>query len=116
MTGMRRILLLTGTPYRKDGAEKVAEAWVGPVTFQAKKIYTSKVTVQVIDAIYPKLPQRLNRRKKLDYVRSINDLVQCKDRNEILVDAILPFVDQKRQVLALSARCDKIKHLHDLQV
>jgi hypothetical protein len=30
------MLLLTGTPYRKDRGEKVAECWIGGVTFQTK--------------------------------------------------------------------------------
>jgi superfamily II DNA or RNA helicase len=43
LTGMRRVLLLSGTPERVDGAHLVAEAWTGPVTFQTRRIYTRQV-------------------------------------------------------------------------
>lgn len=112
---MRRILLLTGTPYRKDHNERVAEAWIGPVTFQTKRIYTRPVYVRVIDLIYTPIKLKLNYKKKIDYVSLINDLVNSDERNEQIINQIINLINENRQILVLSERSDKIKHLHNLQ-
>jgi len=115
LTGMRRILLLTGTPYRKDRSEKVAESWIGPVTFQRKRIYTRNVYVKVIDPIYEPLKTKFNFKKKPDYNLNLNDLVNINERNIEIIKQTIIMVDEGRQVLVLSDRCDKVQHLHKLQ-
>lgn len=112
MTGMRRVMLLTGTPERKDRAEKVAESWVGPVTFQSDKIYTRKVYVHVHDPVYENLKVKLNKMKKPDYAKMLNDLVICDARNRYIVDKVAELAQQGRQILVLSDRCNKVQHLH----
>lgn len=115
LTGMRWMLSVTGTPYRKDRTEKVMESWVGPVTFQTHKIYTRKVTVHPIDIKSDHVPTFKNRFEKLDNDRMLNDMCSSNERNEEIIDSLLPFIDEGRQILTLSTRCIKVPHLHILQ-
>lgn len=116
---MRRILLLTAQPYRRGRDEKVAEAWIGPVTFQAKKIYVRTVYVQVVNIkLEDKLElktRKIGKKHIADYNMNVNELVKHDERNDIIIEHVLRLASEGRQILVLSDRCDKIKHLHKLQ-
>ncbi len=115
LTGMRRILLLTGTPYRNDRGEKVAESWIGPVTFQTKRIYTRKVYVHIVDPKYEPMKVKMNFKNKPDYIQMVKDIAICNERNKEVIEQIIDLADMGRQILVLSALCGKIKHLHILK-
>jgi superfamily II DNA or RNA helicase len=115
LTAIRRILLLTGTPHRLDRGEKVAESWIGGITFQTKRTYTCPVFVKYVYPEYGKMEIKLNFKRKADYNKMVKDLVDCEARNNAIVDEVEKLFRDNRQILLLSDRCDKVPHLHMLK-
>lgn len=45
----RHMLALDGTPFRKDGLDKILERWIGPVSFKIRRKYEFPVRVVVTE-------------------------------------------------------------------
>lgn len=112
----RHMLMLSGTPERKGGVDKVLELWVGPVTYQVEKTYNYKVIVRKEESEYPLPPERVNRIGKYNLAKMITELCLVEERNKAIIKVLKECVEMsseniKRGILVLSERIDHLKIL-----
>jgi len=101
------MLGLSATPKRKDGLQWVFEAFIGKIVYQTKEVVTDGVEVNVIDYYnddenYCK--ECLMYTKKPCIPKMINNVCQCWDRTEMILQLIKKKYELGRTVLILSDR------------
>lgn len=109
----RHMLMLSGTPYKKDGTHLVLEHWVGPITFQIQKNYKNPVTVQCEYPEYDHPKEKTNRIGKLNLAKMMTELCLIDKRNQVIVTVLKQCIEMstdtsKRGILVLSERIDHL--------
>ncbi|MDH3325035.1 MAG: DEAD/DEAH box helicase family protein [Candidatus Peregrinibacteria bacterium] len=102
------ILGLSGTPYRKDGMEKIFEAYVGPVTFRTIRKYTTKVRVHLYKLEYDQPELIVDKKEDMNLPQILNNLATDTKRNASIVSHLENLAKTDRQTLFFSLR---VSHL-----
>lgn len=105
------MLALSGTP--KKGNHQVLAAWIGDISYQAKKKYLSQVFVYRFDTKYTGKEQYIHLRdnkKKLNRELMINDLTTNLERNAFMIPKLEYFIETypERRMLFYT---DRVNHL-----
>lgn len=110
----RHIYGLSATPDRKDGLTKVLKWFVGDVFFSVERKEQKQVEVFPIQYDNPMFRQAppVNRAGKLSLTEMITELVDCRDRNKIIVKQIEKLLKTTRHILVLSDRRIHCEVLH----
>ncbi len=107
---------LSATPLRKDGLTKVLHWFMGDTIIEVERSQEEKVLVKVQEYNHPmfkELPPT-NRTGKLSLVQMITDLVECPERNEMIVKIVKNILKTKtRQLLILSERRQHCEWIHE---
>ena len=106
---------LSATPDRKDGLTKVLHWFLGPTFFSVERENQKNVEVFPIefDCRHFKDPPPCNKTGKISLVQMITDLVENRDRNDMIVKLITKITRKTtRQVLVLSDRRLHCEFLH----
>lgn len=128
MLSFQYMFALSGTPSRKDGKDIINYHWLGPVTFQTKKVYNHIPMVKIINTVkdfdIPKIPVCYLRKiakdipPKINRSKMITQLTELQERNDLIEKELIAKIDEcfgpnnkdvpKKQILILS---DRTKHL-----
>ncbi len=95
---------LSATPTRKDGADKVIQAHLGPV----RVVSTAEALRTKVYAMYYRSKNRIWGQNHGSRVKCIS---QDKARNGLITKIVKKLYDNNREILVVS---DSIDHLHDL--
>lgn len=107
-------LLLTATPRRKDGAEKVFWWHVGRIRYDAKT-ERPKPAVRLVSSRLERVP-RVLKKHGISSSIVINILTKLTDRNRVIVREIVKALSapSERKVLVLSERLEQIRELDEM--
>ena len=110
----RHIYGLSATPERKDGLTKVLHWFMGPTFFAVERKNQADVEMFCVQYEHPmfKNPPPCTRTGKLSLVNMITELVECRHRNEMLVNLIKKASAGTRRLLVLSDRRAHCEMLH----
>ena len=110
----RHVFGLSATPERKDGLTKVLHWFMGPTFFAVERKNQEQVEVFAIKYEHPmfKNPPPCTRFGKISLVNMITELVECRDRNKMLVELMKKASAGTRQLLVLSDRRQHCELLH----
>ena len=110
----RHVFGLSATPERKDGLTKVLHWFMGPTFFAVERKNQAQVEVFPIKYEHPmfKNPPPCTRFGKISLVNMITELVECRDRNKMLVELMKKASAGTRQLLVLSDRRLHCEMLH----
>ena len=110
----RHVFGLSATPERKDGLTKVLHWFMGPTFFAVERKNQEQVEVFVIKYEHPmyKNPPPCTRFGKISLVNMITELVECRGRNQMLVELMKKASAGSRQLLVLSDRRQHCELLH----
>src|SRR6056300_76169 len=110
----KHIFGLSATPNRKDGLTKVLHWFMGPTFFAVERENQQDVEVFPIEYEHPmfKNPPPCTRFGKISLVNMITELVECRDRNRMLVELMKKASAGSRQLLVLSDRRLHCEMLH----
>lgn len=106
---------LSATPLRKDGLTQVLHWFMGETIIAVERSQKEKVVVNVEDYTHPmyKEPPPTNRCGKLSLVQMITDIVECPERNQLVLKLIKKVLKNKtRQLLVLSERRQHCEWIH----
>jgi superfamily II DNA or RNA helicase len=110
----KHIYGLSATPERKDGLTKVLHWFMGPTFFAVERKNQADVEMFCVQYEHPmfKNPPPCTRTGKLSLVNMITELVECRDRNQMLVRLIKKASAGTRRLLVLSDRRAHCEMLH----
>lgn len=110
----RHVFGLSATPERKDGLTKVLHWFMGPTFFAVERKNQAQVEVFPVKYEHPmfKNPPPCTRFGKISLVNMITELVECRDRNRMLVELMKKASAGSRQLLVLSDRRLHCEMLH----
>jgi len=110
----RHVFGLSATPERKDGLTKVLHWFMGPTFFAVERKNQEQVEVFAIKYEHPMFrnPPPCTRFGKISLVNMITELVECRDRNKMIVELMKKASAGTRQLLVLSDRRQHCELLH----
>lgn len=110
----KHIYGLSATPERKDGLTKVLHWFMGPTFFAVERKNQADVEMFCVQYEHPMFrdPPPCTRTGKLSLVNMITELVECRDRNQMLVKLIKKASEGTRRLLVLSDRRAHCEMLH----
>ena len=102
------VLGVTATPDRQDGHQRIIFMQAGPIRHkveeQKSQFFDQRV---VIKQLFNTPPLELTIIEKPPHISDVYQwLVNCKDRNQVIIDDILNAIDQHRNPLVLTERRD----------
>lgn len=110
---------LSATPERSDGLSFVFRCYLGETIFAHRREVDSSVRLVRVffeseDEKYLKTKKIYNRVTKKTTINNsalITTLTECEERNQSIVDAIIPYINSERYILVLTDRVDHIFEL-----
>lgn len=111
----RYILGLTATPQRKDGLTHVLHMFMGETLFKVERELSSKVYLEQVNfdanQYFDEIPMSAN--GKVSNVEIITKLVNCNERNKVIMSKIDELVLKKRNIIILTERRNHCDTLHN---
>ena len=111
------MLGLSATPKRKDGLSKVFEWYIGDIVYLQKKKNEDYAEVQLIDCNFNNEQynkEEINFRKEPCMPKMINNICNFLPRTELIVELILKYNKEGRNVLILSDRRGHLECMYNL--
>tara|TARA_B100001094_G_scaffold54130_1_gene49652 strand:+ start:7570 stop:8970 length:1401 start_codon:yes stop_codon:yes gene_type:complete len=111
------MLGLSATPKRKDGLSKVFEWYMGDIVYNQKKKNEDYAEVQLIDCDFTDndyCKVELTYMKEPCMPRMINNICNFLPRTELIIDLIVKYHKEGRNVLILSDRRGHLDRLYEL--
>ena len=115
-TNFKYTLGLSATPTRKDGLTKVFLWYLGNIVYKQEKNDDSDIDVKIYNYQNddPKYNKEVrNYRKQIMNPIIINNIAQCKKRNDFIISLISPLLDEGRTLLILTERISQVTYIHD---
>lgn len=115
------VIGLTATPQRTGNLTKGIKLHIGDIIYRINKRINDATNVKVInykssDKLFVEKKMFIRGQIKPNIQKMINNICLIKDRNKILVDIIYTLWNcEDRQILVLSGRTTKVKHLNMLK-
>lgn len=109
---------LSATPIRKDGLTKVIKWYLGDFIYKIDNEVNTKTKVYKINfyidnpELFVEKKMMFNGKHIINIPKMVTNLTKIKERNNIIINVILYYITQKRNILLLSGR---IEHLHLLK-
>ena len=108
---------LSATPNRKDGCRKVFEWYIGPMAYVSKEKNTDYVKVDILkystsDPEYSRIETAF--RGKPCCPRMINNICNYPPRTQLLLDKIIIYYKEGRDILYLNDRRQNLDTMHKL--
>lgn len=112
----KHIFGLSATPERKDGLTKVLHWFMGPTFFAVERKNQTDVEMFCVQYDHPMFrdPPPCTRTGKLSLVHMITELVECRERNQMLTRLIAKASAGSRRLLVLSDRRAHCEMLHQV--
>jgi superfamily II DNA or RNA helicase len=111
---------LSATPKRKDKLEKVFHLFAGPMLYQETTPMKHVVDVKIINFTikHPKFRNIVTRKGQALIPTMVNNLVEIKERNELIVKEIidLKFEEPERKFLILSGRREHLNVISQMVI
>jgi superfamily II DNA or RNA helicase len=114
------MLGLSATPNRKDGCKKVFEWYIGKLAYVSKEKNTDYVQVDILkylieDETYCKVEKvYTGRGPQACCPKMINNICDYKPRTIIVIDKIIEYYNEGRDILYLSDRRNNLKEIHEI--
>ena len=115
-TNFKYTLGLSATPNRKDGLTKVFLWYLGNIVYKQEKNDDSDVDVKIYhyqndDPEYNK--EVRNFKKQIMNPIIINNIAECKKRNDFIISLLPTLIEEERTVLILTERISQVTYIHD---
>tara|TARA_B110001469_G_scaffold123747_1_gene136257 strand:- start:6932 stop:8335 length:1404 start_codon:yes stop_codon:yes gene_type:complete len=108
---------LSATPNRKDGCRRVFEWYIGPIAYMTKETNTDYVKVDILkykcdDIKYNKIEN--NFKGKPCCPKMITNICEYIPRINIIIDKIIEYFNEGRDILYLSDRRNNLQIIYDI--
>ena len=115
-TNFKFTLGLSATPDRNDGLTKVFLWNLGDIVFKEEKKKTDNVLVNFYhyfnsDKTYSK--EVRNFKQQLMNPVIINNIAECKNRNDFIISLLNPLINKNRNILILTERISQVNYFYD---